>query len=90
MSANEAREAARERVTWTQMCERFPDEWVVIADAIREHETDHEFETAVVLGHFKRRKDASPHIKLAFEEYAQIGCYWTGRIRGPVPRYILP
>lgn len=91
MSANEARlEAPAKRLTWKEMCERFPDEWVVIADADRVNDTDFEFGTALVLGHFKRRKEASPHIKLAFADYNEIGCYWTGKIRGPIPRFILP
>lgn len=91
MSTNEARaDAAPERLTWEQMCERFPEQWVVIADADRVNDTDFEFGTAVVLGHFKRRKDASPRIKTAFADYAEIGCYWTGKIRGPIPRFMIP
>jgi len=91
MNTNEARaEHAAERLTWKQMCERFPEEWVVIADADRVNDTDFDFGTARVLGHFKRRKDASPHIKVAFEDFGEIGCYWTGKIRGPIPRFILP
>ena len=58
-------------------------------EASRENETDRKFETAVVLGHFNRHKDASPYIKSAFETYAEIGCYWTGKIRGPIPRFVL-
>jgi hypothetical protein len=91
MSTNEARaEGAPERLTWKQMCDRFPEQWVVIADADRVNDTDFEFGTAIVLGHFKRRKEASPRIKVAFADYAQIGCYWTGKIRGPIPRVTLP
>lgn len=89
MSANEALAESSERLTWKQMCERFPEEWVVVAEAVRDSETDYGFGTAVVLGHFKRRKDASPYIKSAFETHAEIGCYWTGKIRGPIPRFIL-
>ena len=89
MSANQTLAEPSERLTWKQMCERFPEEWVVVAETTREGETDYKFETAVVLGHFKRRKDASPYIKSAFSTYAEIGCYWMGKIRGPIPRFVL-
>jgi hypothetical protein len=91
MGTNEARTAEDlERLTWKQMCERFPEQWVVVADADRVNEIDLELMTAVVLGNFKRRKDASPRIKTAFADYSEIGCYWTGKIRGPIPRFTLP
>ena len=90
MGTIEARaDVAPERLSWQQVCERFPDEWVVVAEAVRENETDRAFGTAVVLNHFRRRKDASPYIKVAFETYSEIGCYWTGKIRGPIPRFVL-
>ena len=78
-----------ERLSWAEICRRFPNEWVVITDADWENDTDFEFGTALVLGHYKSRKEASPHIKAAFEHYSEIGSYWTGAIRGPIPRFIL-
>jgi hypothetical protein len=83
MSANET-----ERLTWGEICLRFPDEWVVVTDAEWEDEGDSEFDTAVVLGHYKQRKETSPHIKAAFLHHDEIGCYWTGALRDPIPRYI--
>lgn len=88
MSPNAAlADAAPVRLTWSQMCELFPERWVVVADAVRANET--ELRSAVVLGHFKRRKDASPRIQTASDGYSEIGCYWTGKIRGPIPRFSL-
>ena len=90
MNTNEARaDQAAERLTWKQVCELFPEQWVVIADADRVNDTDFEFGTAVVLGHFKRCKDASTHIKVAFKNIDEVDCYWTGKIRGPIPRFML-
>ncbi len=91
MSTNEARAIgeAAERLTWDAICKRFPDEWVVVTDVEWENEGDVEFAAALVLGHYKRRKEASPHIKTAFRSHSEIGCYWTGQIRGPVPRVIV-
>lgn len=79
-----------ERLTWDQICDRFPDRWVVFAEVDRANHGDLEFGSVLVLGHYKRRKEASPHIKAAFEHYSEIGCFWTGVIRGPIPRFIVP
>lgn len=87
-----------ERLTWDQICSRFPNEWVVLVNADWENvdwendqdsELGTEFGTALVLGHYKRRKEASPHIKAAFKHYREIACYWTGEIRGPIPRFVI-
>lgn len=79
-----------ERLTWRQICSHFPNEWVVLVDIDRRNGRNSEFGTAVVIGHYKHRKEASPHIKAAFEHYSQIACFWTGEIRGPIPRFIIP
>ena len=78
-----------ERLTRKQICERYPDEWVVLVETDWVNDTDFDFGTAAVLGHFKSRKQASPHIKRAFERYNEVGSFWTGKIRGPIPRFIM-
>lgn len=77
-----------ERLTWDQICERFTDEWVVIVEADWVNDRDFEFGTALVLGHYKSRKEASRYIKAAFQQYSSIGSFWTGEFRGPIPRFI--
>lgn len=79
-----------ERLTWAEICERFPDEWVVITGADWENDTDFAFGTALVLGHYKSRKEASPHIKLAFTRYSEIGSFWTGSVRGRSLGFTVP
>lgn len=79
-----------ERLTWKQIRDLYPDEWVVLVDTKWVNDTDFEFGTTIVLGHFKSRKEASPHIKVAFERYESVGSFWTGKIRGPIPRFIIP
>ncbi|HEX3764497.1 MAG TPA: hypothetical protein VHW23_37635 [Kofleriaceae bacterium] len=82
-----------ERLTWKEICERYPDEWAVLVemDWGDDDDDDIDFEsgTAIVLGHFKSRKEASPFIKAAFQHYNDIGSFWTGEIRAPMPRFIL-
>ena len=48
-----------ERLTWKQICERYPDEWVVLVETEWVNDTDFDFGTATVLGHFKSRKQAA-------------------------------
>jgi hypothetical protein len=48
-----------------QICSHFPDEWVVLVEADWANDQRVELGTAVVIGHYKRRKEASPHIVFA-------------------------
>ena len=90
MKANEARAVTgnSERITWSEICKRYPDEWVVFVDADWINETDFEFSSATVIAHHKRRKDASPDVKAARAQDREVGCFWTGELRGPIPRFI--
>jgi hypothetical protein len=78
-----------ERLTWAEICKRFPDEWVVLVDADRTNDRDFEFGTALVVGPRRDRKEASIDVKAAFLNYRSVGCFWTGKIRGPLPRIFL-
>lgn len=82
--------AVFERLTWDEICRRFPDEWVVLVETDWVNDTDFTFGTAVVVAHHKRRKQASPDIKAAFLCHDEVGCFWTGEISGPVPRFGIP
>jgi hypothetical protein len=81
---------ANERLTWDEICKRFPDEWVVLVDTSWENDIDFDFGTAVVLAHHKIRKAASPDVKAAFGSHDEVGCFWTGEVRAPVPRFVVP
>jgi hypothetical protein len=91
-SATEASNAdnRRERLTWAKICKRYPDEWVVVTAIDHRRDRGFVFRSALVLGHFKRRKDASERVKAAFERFNSVGSFWTGKIRGPIPRFIIP
>jgi hypothetical protein len=84
MLVSEARMSLRpERLTWNEICVRFPDEWVVLVDLEREDETDLGFHAAVVIAHHDSRKAASPDVKAALERYAEAGSFFTGRLVPP-------
>ena len=89
MNADSAPTAvASERLTWDEICKRFPDEWVVLVETNWENDTDFDFDTALVLAHHKYRTAASPDVKAAFGHHEEVGCFWTGEVRGPVPRFV--
>ena len=81
-------EQVSERLSWKQICERYPDAWVVLVDTQWVNDTDFEFGTVIVLGHFKSRKEDSPHIKAVFQHYHEVGSFWTGGNRSQIPRFV--
>jgi hypothetical protein len=58
-----------------------------LVDAHRLDETDFGFDSATMIAHHERRKDAS-RIKAARAQDREIGCFWTGGLRGPIPRFL--
>jgi hypothetical protein len=78
---------AVERLTWSQICARFPDEWVVLVDADWVDDHNFQFGTAMVFAHRKDRRKATADLGAACSEYQNVGCFFTGRIRGPMPRF---
>jgi hypothetical protein len=95
MLANDTRNTAatknaHERLTWDEICRRYPDEWVVMAEIEWVNDTDFEFGTALVLAHHKTRKEASPSVKEADKHYAEVGAFFTGRLVPPPYERLVP
>jgi len=74
------------RLTWSEICAQHPDEWVVLVDADWVDDHNFEFGTARVFSHRKHRREASADLG-ALSDYKNVGCFFTGRIRGPIPRF---
>jgi hypothetical protein len=89
-TASPAASDSFERLRWDVICERFPDRWVVLAEIDWLNDTDFEFGTAAVIAHHGRRKDASPDVVAARARNLEVGCFWTGDVRSPIPRLTLP
>ncbi len=90
MLANDTRNSpdtmnAHERLTWDEICQRYPDEWVVLVEFERPDPDDLAFDAAVVLSHHKTRKAASPDVKAALEHGQEAGSFFTGRLVPPMP-----
>jgi hypothetical protein len=81
---------AHERLTWEEICRRYPDEWVVMAEIEWVNDTDFEFRTALVLAHHKTRKEASPSVKAGFQHYTEVGSFFTGRLIPPAYERLVP
>jgi hypothetical protein len=85
----EARETAVpdvERLTWKEICERYPDEWVVLVDTDWQDLDNFEFDRAVVLCHAKGRSEIYRHAKPLLTEVMDAGIFFTGRVSAPAAR----
>jgi hypothetical protein len=78
-----------DRLSWTEICGRFPNEWVVLVDADWIDDHNFEFGTARVFAHREHRREASSDLGVACAEYRNVGCFFTGRIRGPMPPFVV-
>lgn len=73
--------AAVERLTWAAICERYPNQWVVLANIARDNRTDFAFIGAEVIATFAERKAATPMLKeLHAANRGSVGCFFTGRL----------
>ena len=75
------------RLSWSEVCAAFPDEWVVLVDADWIDDHNFEFGTAWVFAHRKNRRDATADLGVACADLQNVGCFFTGPIRGPRPRF---
>lgn len=57
-----------ELLTWEQICERYPNEWVCLVEIDEINDTDFDFRTARVVGHGRTRREpliqADPYIEI--------------------------
>jgi hypothetical protein len=69
-----------ERLTWQQICERYPDQWVALVEMDWNDETD-EFTVARVAGHGTTRRAPFDQMRAAGLDHETVGHFYTGRIR---------
>jgi hypothetical protein len=72
-----------EPMTWAQICERYPDEWVALVEIDWVNDRDFDFRSARVIGHGTRREQYEQARAWA-SRYASMGHYFTGRVRAPL------
>ena len=67
-------------LTWAEICERYPDEWVCLDEIDYICPGSFEFRTARVVSHGKTRREAFAHARSWRAPHKLIGHYFTGRV----------
>lgn len=67
-----------EPLTWAEMCERYPDEWVCVVDIDYDHPRVFDFRTARVAGHSKTKREAFDQAHPWWSHYKLMASYFTG------------
>jgi hypothetical protein len=73
-----------EPLTWEQICQRHPDEWVCLVEIDRQDRNNFEFSTARVVGHGKTRAEPLIQARPWREHYRTIAHYHTAPLRPAV------
>jgi hypothetical protein len=68
-----------EPLTWVQICDRYPAEWVCLVEIDKVNDTDFDFRTARIVGHGKTRKASYDQARPFNEQYRSMGHYFTDR-----------
>ena len=96
MTAVERAAAANlsEALTWEQICERYPNQWVVLVEVDwvdkDEDNLTFEFRSARVAGHGATRREPLVQAQPLRARYPEMGHYFTGRIRAPLCGLFVP
>jgi hypothetical protein len=77
-------------LTWPEICECYPDEWVALVEIDWVNENDLDFRSARVAGHGKTRKEPLDQARPLRVRYDEIGHFFTGPIRAPLRSFLLP
>jgi hypothetical protein len=73
-----------ERLTWQQIRERYPDQWVVLVEHDWDEHDLSSYKTARALAGGASRAEAVARARPALDAYEGYGCRYTGTIRGPM------
>lgn len=78
--------AVSEPLTWEQICERYPDQWVVLVETEWLSDNNFRFRTARVAGAGKTRREPLDQARPLRLRYPSFGHFFTGRITAPLPQ----
>jgi hypothetical protein len=70
-----------EPLTWEQICDRYPDQWVCLVEVDHLNDRDFEFYTGRVVGHGATRKEPLEQAKAFGDTYLSIAHYHTSLFR---------
>ncbi len=77
-------------MTWAEICQRYPERWVVVVDADWLDDHGVEFRTARVVGHHVRRATALDEAQPLTWGVRRLGCFFTSRKRTTLPGLPMP
>jgi clan AA aspartic protease (TIGR02281 family) len=80
-----------EPLTWAEICERYPDEWVCLVEMDQIHPNNFGFRSARMIGHGTTAREALNEALPWQERYQTVGHYFTGKIKPPClpPRLVM-
>jgi hypothetical protein len=76
--------AVSEPLTWSEICERFPDQWIALVALDWVDDRDQPYRTALVAGHGSRR-EALAQAKPLHKLFSKMGPFFTGDAPVNVP-----
>jgi len=79
-----------EPLSWAEICQRYPEQWVALVEMEWTGDDEDELLTARVVGHGLRRIDPLLQARPFRERYRSIGHFFTGPIRAPVGGFFAP
>lgn len=85
-----AESAISEPLTWREICERHPDQWVALVEIDWINENDLDFRSARIAGHGKTRREPLDQARPLRARYDEVGHFFTGPIRAPLRSFFCP
>lgn len=86
MSPTQPAPAPREeRLSWTEIRARYPDQWVAVAETEWAADGSFDFTSALVLGAAPSRREGYERCGTLMRRYGQSGVFFTGERRAPLP-----
>jgi len=81
-------DAVSEQMTWSEICGRYPEEWVVLVEIDWVNDTDLDFRSARVAGHGKTRRAPLDQARPLQARYPSMGHFFTGPVRAPTAPWL--
>jgi len=75
------------QMTWREICERYPDQWVCVVEIEWDEPRSFDFRNARVVGHGVTRREPLDQARVWREQYREMGHFYTGKIKAPTPRF---
>jgi hypothetical protein len=88
IAASTSAPAISDPLTWAEICDRYPEQWVCVVDIDRVAPNSLEFRTARVVGHGVTRREPLDQARPWRSRFAIIGHYFTGSVIAPVERFL--